>query len=186
MKCLCLCLYRRNRLSRVALFFLTSTSTVTLVPPTTQTRQQSQLSSPRRMSPQNSGKINTILRSHVHKPYTQNNYPEAWRNLPEIHSSEEIMPQLLNSDSDNSQEKWDDYQKEASYNPKLPFNIIDGPWGSKLEYIGAHYQILREDSVAALRRSVSYVRDHPDSMETDDTFMYTHVSGPQKLQMCGS
>jgi helicase required for RNAi-mediated heterochromatin assembly 1 len=132
------------------------------------------------MSSQNSGKINAILRSHVHKSYAQNNYPQAWRNLPEIPSSEEIMPQPPDSGSDNTQEKWDDYQKEASYDPRLPFNIIDGPWGSKIEYIGAHYQILREDSVAALRRSVSYVKEHPDSMETEDTFMYTNVSGIQK------
>jgi helicase required for RNAi-mediated heterochromatin assembly 1 len=125
--------------------------------------------------------INAILRSHVHKSYAQNNYPEAWRNLPEIPSSEEIMPHPSDSDSNNTQEKWDDYQKEVSYDPKLPFNIIDGPWGSKVEYIGAHYQILREDSVAALRRSVSYVKEHPDSMETEDTFMYTNVSGLRKL-----
>jgi helicase required for RNAi-mediated heterochromatin assembly 1 len=125
--------------------------------------------------------INTILRTHVHKSYAQNNYPEAWRNLPEIPSLEEIMPQPPDSDCNNAQEKWDDYQKEASYDQKLPFNIIDGPWGSKIEYIGAHYQILREDSVAALRRSVAYVREHPDSMETEDTFMYTNVSGLQKL-----
>jgi helicase required for RNAi-mediated heterochromatin assembly 1 len=131
-------------------------------------------------------KINAILRSHVHKSYAQNNYPEAWRNLPEIPSSDEIRPHSPNSDSENTQEQWDDYQKDASYDPKLPFNIIDGPWGSKIEYIGAHYQILREDSVAALRRSVSYVKEHPDSMETEDTFMYTHVSGLQKLQICGS
>jgi helicase required for RNAi-mediated heterochromatin assembly 1 len=126
-------------------------------------------------------KINAILRSHVHKSYAQNNYPEAWRNLPELPSSEEIKPQPPDSSLENTQEEWDDYQKEARYDPKLPFNIIDGPWGSKIEYIGAHYQILREDSVAALRRSVSYVREHPDSMETEDTFMYTHVSGIQKL-----
>jgi helicase required for RNAi-mediated heterochromatin assembly 1 len=127
------------------------------------------------MSSQSIGRANDILRSHVNKPYAQNNYPEAWRNLPEIPSSEEIMPSQR--ESDNTQEEWDDYQKDVSYHPKLPFNIIDGPWRSKSEYIGAHYQILREDSIAALRRSVAHVKERPHDMESDETFMYTNVSG---------
>ena len=133
------------------------------------------------MSSQNIGRANDILRSHINKTYARNNYPEAWRNLPEIPSSEEIRPPQ--PESDNAPEEWNEYQRDVGYDPKLPINIIDGPWGSKNEYIGAHYQILREDSIAALRRSVSYVREHPDAMESDDTFMYTNVSSLQEVQI---
>src|SRR6187402_3810688 len=100
-----------------------------------------------------------ILRAHSKKLYQQNAYPEPWRNLPELPSTDEIKPSNDDSvDPDHEEpEKWDDYQQDPLYDSKLPQNIIDGPWPSRTEYIGAHYQMLREDAIASLRRSVADV-----------------------------
>lgn len=117
-----------------------------------------------------------ILDAHVRKTWAQQDYHEEWRNLPEIPTEAEIMPE---DDEDAEQriqeENWDDYQNDPIYDPKLPKNIIDGPWPSKKEYISAHYQILREDVVAPLRESVKYFRQHRHMNDDNDTCIYTHV-----------
>jgi helicase required for RNAi-mediated heterochromatin assembly 1 len=120
-----------------------------------------------------------ILCNHILKPWKQIEYPEAWRNLPEVPTKSEICP-----DADPLaaklavQEAWNDYQNEPGYEIPLPKNIIDGPWNSKEDYIGAHYQILREDVVGPLRRAVSEFRQHPDMLEDNGVGIYTHVSLP--------
>lgn len=73
-------------------------------------------------------------------------------------------------------EKWDDYQREPVYDLNLPVNIINGGWESKMAYVGAHYQLLREDTIAALRRSVGEIQRNPNLMDDNDTCIYTHVS----------
>ena len=77
---------------------------------------------------------------------------------------------------DDYDERWDDYQKDPVVNPDLPHNIVEGPWPSKEEYIGGHYQIVREDAIAPLRQSVALVKKTPNTPDTDDTCIYTHVS----------
>lgn len=106
-------------------------------------------------------------------------FAEEWRNKPEIPSSDEIMKPLPGSENNEQEERWDDYQREYQRdpvtNPNLPHNIIEGAWPSKEAYIGAHYQILREDAIASLRQSVQLVMKNPAISDTDDTCIYTHV-----------
>ena len=120
--------------------------------------------------------VNSILRDHVNRPYARHKHLENWRNLPEIPSSAEINPVCNDDQEANNPELWSDYQKDPLYDPNLPKNIVNGPWQSKSEYIGAHYQILREDAIAALRSSVACVKKYPDTQETQDTSIYTKVS----------
>jgi helicase required for RNAi-mediated heterochromatin assembly 1 len=120
-----------------------------------------------------------ILREHILKPYKQVEYPEDWRNLPEVAKKSEICPDVDPIAAKLAQqEAWNDYQNEPGYEITLPENIIDGPWGSKEDYIGAHYQILREDVVGPLRRAVSEFKQHPDMLEGNGVGIYTHVGFP--------
>jgi helicase required for RNAi-mediated heterochromatin assembly 1 len=119
-----------------------------------------------------------ILKEHFKKHYENQQPPERWCTLPEIPIKEEIMPK---ADFDRSQvhEEWNDYQKDPVYDPSLPINIVDGPWPNKMAYLGAHYQILREDAIAPLRTSVDYFRQHQHLEDTEDTHVYTsvHIKG---------
>jgi helicase required for RNAi-mediated heterochromatin assembly 1 len=125
----------------------------------------------------NSRSPDQILRDHIVKPWKQVEYPEAWRNLPEVPNKSEICPNVDPLVSKMvEQEAWNDYQNEPGYEMTLPDNIIVGPWTSKEDYIGAHYQILREDAIAPLRYVVSEFRQHPNMLETNDVGIYTHVS----------
>lgn len=119
-----------------------------------------------------------ILKAHIHKTWAREDYSEEWRNLPEIPTKSEIMPTEEHPHPRRriQEEKWDDYQKDPIYDPKLPKNIIDGPWPSKEAYISAHYRILREDAIAPLRESVRYFAKHPRMNDDRDTCVYTHVS----------
>ncbi len=126
----------------------------------------------------------TTLKDHVFKNYQTISYPDKWRNLPEIPNINEIQPRdengrLLSDLSvyTQSEEFWNDYQGEESYvyNTRIPTNIIDGPWPSQDQYVGAHYQMLREDAIASLRRSVAEVSNHPNMANSDETCIYTHV-----------
>ena len=118
-------------------------------------------------------KANRILEAHIFRRYNDVDHREEWRNLPEIPTSAEIMPP---KPLERATEQWDDYQKDFLYDEHLPTNIIDGPWPSKEEYIGAHYQIHREDAIACLRKSVEEFKRHPGMKETQETAFYTHVN----------
>lgn len=136
------------------------------------------------MSKQDVAKARQILEAHYGRRYQLNSYNEEWRNLSELPSSEEIMPKkqpdidqpVEGRSRSESPEKWDDYQREPVYDLRLPKNIIEGSWGSKMDYVGSHYQLLREDAIAALRRSVGEVHRKPDMIDDNDTCIYTHVS----------
>jgi helicase required for RNAi-mediated heterochromatin assembly 1 len=118
-----------------------------------------------------------ILETNVRRTWDSGNHPEKWRNLPEVPNSAEIMPAEDETiDTQCSEENWDDYQKDPVYDPNLPKNIVDGPWPSKDEYIGAHYQILREDAIAPLRQSIQEFRRHRSMDDDKHTCIYTHVS----------
>ncbi|KAF7922083.1 uncharacterized protein EAE98_008294 [Botrytis deweyae] len=120
---------------------------------------------------------NIVLREHVQKSYAKINFSESWRNLPEIPTSEEILQDVSWQDKDGPEQPMD-YQRLAEpkeFDPRLPHNNIKGAWGSKEEYLGFHYQILREDSVAPLRQSVAQFKKNSDMSDTQDTSIYTDV-----------
>ena len=120
-----------------------------------------------------------ILKCHFKKEYEDQEFEEAWRNLPEVPTQEEVMPTSNDDHSDKARsEPWDQYQQEhAIYEPNhnLPHNIVDGPWPSKEAFVGAQYQILREDAIAGLRRSVANVKENPNMQDSKDTCIYDHV-----------
>jgi hypothetical protein len=122
----------------------------------------------------------SILQEHIMRNYEGRPFPdgtplEKWCSLPEIPSKAEIMPKLDNDRRQNCEE-WNDYQKDPVYDPDLPVNIVDQPWPSKMGYLGAHYQILREDAIAPLRKSVDYFRSHQQRGDNEDTYVYNDVS----------
>ncbi|KAH7390349.1 hypothetical protein BKA64DRAFT_757595 [Cadophora sp. MPI-SDFR-AT-0126] len=118
-----------------------------------------------------------ILVDHIKKPYEHNAFPEEWRNLPEVPSSAEIKPVYKEPVIvEEEAEEWDAYQRDLLYDEKLPHNIIDGPWPSKEAYLGAHYQMIREDSIASLRNAVTEVQDNPSMEDTGETCIYTDVT----------
>ncbi|TQS35353.1 hypothetical protein Golomagni_04228 [Golovinomyces magnicellulatus] len=123
-------------------------------------------------------KAREILKEHYH---AKNQIPElppeeTWRNLPHIPNSEEIMgyenPLKINAEP----EKWNEYQNDPVYDPKIPCNIVDRPWPSTSEYISAHYRILREDAIASLRKAVQIFKSNPKMMEDSTTYIYTEVT----------
>ncbi|KAH6674807.1 P-loop containing nucleoside triphosphate hydrolase protein [Halenospora varia] len=119
----------------------------------------------------------SILKDHIQKPYKQANYPEEWRNLPEVPKRSEICPRPDELKTQSTEpEDWDEYQKDPIYSSSLPHNIIHGPWPSATDYIGAHYQILREDAIAPLRGAVTEFKRRSDMREGRDFYIYTHVT----------
>ncbi|RFU29613.1 hypothetical protein B7463_g6744, partial [Scytalidium lignicola] len=115
-----------------------------------------------------------VLRDHIEKSYQcGRSFAEQWRNLPEIPTKREIMPDP--PDPSDYEEEWDDYQRDPLYNPSLPMNIVDRPWTSKAAYIGAHYQIVREDGIVSLRDVVASVKKDPMRSGSDDICIYTDV-----------
>jgi len=127
-----------------------------------------------------------ILQDHIRKRFQYNQYPEAWRNLPEVPSSDEIKPSAPNTVEPVSDEErensWNEYQLEPS-NLNLPHNIVDGAWPSKMDYVGAHYRILREDAIAPLRQSVQAFSEDPNMVDDVSTCIYTGVSQPTPFQV---
>lgn len=121
---------------------------------------------------------NQILRDHVHKRYENQVFPQEWRNLPEFPSKSEICPpnKISKGVADTNQEgNLNMYQMASGYDQNLPHNIVDGPWPSREAYVGAHYQILREDSIAPLRRAVSEFKKCPALIDDVDTCVYKDV-----------
>ncbi|PQE15630.1 DEAD box helicase protein [Rutstroemia sp. NJR-2017a BBW] len=115
-----------------------------------------------------------VIKEHVKKTYANINFREDWRNLPEIPTGEEILQDVTWQDM-NAPEEPLDYQKAPEFDPRLPHNKLDGSWSSKEEYLGFHYQILREDVVAPLRQSVAMFKQDVDMDDTEDTCVYTDV-----------
>lgn len=58
----------------------------------------------------------------------------------------------------------------------LPHNRIDSPWDSRTQYVGTHYQLIREDGVAPLRDAVGVFKRNPDMYDSQDVCIYTDVS----------
>ncbi|KAL2822192.1 P-loop containing nucleoside triphosphate hydrolase protein [Aspergillus cavernicola] len=54
-------------------------------------------------------------------------------------------------------------------------NKLEGPWESKDAYLKAHYELLREDSVAPLRDAVAIVRNEPDMEDRKNVSIYEKV-----------
>ncbi|KAI9801073.1 MAG: hypothetical protein M1833_002941 [Piccolia ochrophora] len=57
----------------------------------------------------------------------------------------------------------------------LQMNKIDGPWEHKEAYLGAHYRLLREDTVAPLRNAVTEVRLRKEAAESSSFHLYDRV-----------
>lgn len=128
------------------------------------------------MASESNDKVIEILRSHVKKFYENREFDEQWRNLPAIPGKTEILPPTkTNAQLYNVPEAWNEYQQEHFYDPRIPKNIVDSPWPSKEAYIGAHYQILREDAIAGLRKAVHTYRLRPVMDENNDVCIYTNV-----------
>ena len=84
---------------------------------------------------------------------------EAWLSKPEVPSPEEVMANDSNEDD-----------------VMLLPNKIIGPWESKEAYLKAHYELLREDSVAPLRDAVAYFREDPHMMDSPVVAIYEKVA----------
>ena len=84
---------------------------------------------------------------------------EAWLSKPEVPSPEEVMANDSNEDD-----------------VMLVPNKIIGPWESKEAYLKAHYELLREDSVAPLRDAVAYFREDPHMMDSPVVAIYEKVA----------
>lgn len=104
---------------------------------------------------------------HIRRYYESNDNDaedsaEDWKKKPEIPSSDEVLGLTAARENENG------------YVHILP-NIITGPWQSSDEYLQAHYELLREDSVAPLRNAVACVRSHPQMMDTGYVGIYEKV-----------
>lgn len=158
--------------SKVSRYFLDCTNNGLAAEDDYQVVQQAQLNSRKA-----NAKITSILEAHTHRAYDNISYDEAWRNLPEIPSKSEIMPSTQSSRAANlPAEKWNDYQQDSPLDPNLPHNIIDGPWSSKVEYLGTHYQILRKNATLPLQRAVERFQRTPLMMDDRETCIYTNVT----------
>lgn len=82
--------------------------------------------------------------------------PGQWQSLPDIPSSEEV----LRSDD------------QALL---IPANKVKGKWKTKMKYLRAHYEILREDSIAPIREAVDAVRRNPEMDDSQEVAIYEKV-----------
>jgi helicase required for RNAi-mediated heterochromatin assembly 1 len=117
-----------------------------------------------------------VLVDHINRNYERNDGVHDWQKLPEIPTAGEIL-----GPTERSQNKWlsdDDCKDDLKDKDKatLPHNIIDRPWDSIGAYVGAHYQLLREDAIAPLREAVSLYRSKPTMKDNQDLSIYTHAS----------
>jgi len=116
-----------------------------------------------------------VLVDHINRDYERSDGICDWQKLPEIPTAGEIL-----RPTERSPNKWftDDKYKDGLNdmdNAALPHNIIDRPWDSAEEYIGAHYQLLREDAIAPLRQAVSLYRSQPTMKDNQELSIYTHA-----------
>ncbi|KAF3089718.1 hypothetical protein TWF569_000593 [Orbilia oligospora] len=70
---------------------------------------------------------------------TDGSAPSAWRAFPDVPSTAELMTPEVD----------------------VPINDVENPWDSIDEYLGAHYELLREDSFSPLREAVGRFRKEP-------------------------
>lgn len=82
--------------------------------------------------------------------------PKGWQGIPEIPTSNEIA---LNDNEAVS----------------VPANKVKGRWKSTEKYLRAHYELLREDSIAPIRDAVDAVRKTPEMMDNKDLAIYEKV-----------
>jgi helicase required for RNAi-mediated heterochromatin assembly 1 len=80
---------------------------------------------------------------------------EDWRKMPEVPTVEELSAVAVD----------------------VGTNVIDGPYENVEEYLATHYELLREDAIAAMRDAISYIRDFPHSNDTHEIAIYENV-GP--------
>jgi helicase required for RNAi-mediated heterochromatin assembly 1 len=106
-------------------------------------------------------KANPDIRKYVQKTLKLDNR-ESWLSYPEIPTTQEIMGQTGAIDLEENI-------------IDLPTNQIDEPWESPKAYLSAHYELLREDSVASLRDAVALVRDEPSMTDTSEICIYEKV-----------
>ncbi|KAJ5672897.1 ATP binding protein [Penicillium longicatenatum] len=85
---------------------------------------------------------------------------EPWMSKPEVPSRSEIMGYC---DADT--------YEDVILHPNRPSSV----WSSATEYLGTHYELLREDAVAPLRDAVEYLRDCPDIKDTNKISVYDKV-----------
>jgi helicase required for RNAi-mediated heterochromatin assembly 1 len=118
----------------------------------------------------------SIIVDHVKRDYGLEDGIEGWRQLPEIPAAGEILSPVnrLQDDYYSDDDSFGDLKNNRE--PNLPINVVDKAWRSKGEYIGAHYQLLREDAIAPLRQAVALYRSQPAMKDNQDLSIYTHVS----------
>jgi helicase required for RNAi-mediated heterochromatin assembly 1 len=120
--------------------------------------------------------IINVLVDHINRDYERNDGVHDWQKLPEIPTAGEILEPMERSQNnwftvDNCKNDLKDKIQAA-----LPHNVIDRPWDSVGDYIGAHYQLLREDAIAPLRQAVSLYRSQPTMKDNQELSIYTHAS----------
>jgi helicase required for RNAi-mediated heterochromatin assembly 1 len=117
-----------------------------------------------------------VLVDHINRDYERNDDVHNWQKLPEIPTALEILGPLKRPRDDYFSEGDSVRDSKDIHQANLPHNIIDRPWDSIGDYIGAHYQLLREDAIAPLRQAVSLYRSQPTMKDNQDLSIYTHAS----------
>ncbi|KKA19844.1 hypothetical protein T310_6168 [Rasamsonia emersonii CBS 393.64] len=102
---------------------------------------------------------NKDIRKYVLESYSAAD--EGWTSKPEIPASDEVMG--MSGDAE-----------DEDVIPLMP-NQIAGPWPSREAYLSAHYELLREESLAPLRDAVAYVRENPLMMDSKEVCIYEKV-----------
>jgi len=116
-----------------------------------------------------------VLRDHINRNYERQDGVQDWQKLPEIPTATEILGPAKQPRTKFFVDDSDDVFKDGLA-ANLPHNIIDRPWDSVSDYIGAHYQLLREDAIAPLRQAVSLYTSQPTMKDNQDLSIYTHAS----------
>ncbi|KAF2438516.1 P-loop containing nucleoside triphosphate hydrolase protein [Karstenula rhodostoma CBS 690.94] len=83
----------------------------------------------------------------------------SWVNKPEIPTISELLP--------DSSIGFTVGEQIIDFNEELRQNKVEGNYESKEEYLGTHYDLLREDAVRPLRQAVEEVRKDPWRDESD-------------------
>jgi helicase required for RNAi-mediated heterochromatin assembly 1 len=84
----------------------------------------------------------------------------SWLSVPEIPTPEEAQ---------DITEPWQTLDPQDG-SVILGGNELKGGWGSKEEYLKAHYEMLREEAVRPLRETISWVKNNPDAREDQRSF----------------